>query len=218
MNSVDTNPEFATFSSLTYNSDDESHRLYEVQMLKKPNDSSYAKLVELSSSEFSGSLQSNSFYFKNNKVVATIQLAEEYRKKGLCFVERVTYYDSLGNPFMTKERLAEFEEDLGDSTFYVARINNLPYDKAINALDQTGEFAPRFKQFLDVSGELYLVVGGSEQGGYISVLMVQSRNGFVYEMYQNPEKYINKVLSLSFTKEISPEGEYQLLHGASLVE
>ena len=66
MSSVDTNPEFATFSSLTYNSDDESHRLYEVQMLKKPNDSSYAKLVELSSSEFSGSLQSNSFYFKNN--------------------------------------------------------------------------------------------------------------------------------------------------------
>ena len=63
-----------------------------------------------------------------------------------------------------------------------------------------------------------MVVGENKPNGYTSALLVQSRNGLVDRMYKDPESYKGKQLSIAFSKEMSPDGNYQLLYGVSLVE
>lgn len=213
---VDANFELRIFSSLEYmNGDGE---LYEVHSYKDTIDTNFMKLVEYTSAKLTGTLQSNTFYYKDGQKVAYRQLAEEGEEDNLHFVERVTYYDENQKLIVTKERTAEYEEQLEDAAFIAGSSKNLSEEAAIRALNQTGEFAPLFEGFVEGEGDLYMVVGENKPNGFTSALLVQSRNGLVDRMYKDPESFKGRQLSIAFSKEMSPDGNYQLLYGASLVE
>ncbi len=213
---VDANPELRIFSSLEYMNGD--RQLYEVHAYRDTTDTNFVKLVEYTSAKLTGTLQSNTFYYKAGKKVASRQLAEQGDDDNLHFVERVTYYDENETAIITKERTAEYEEQLEDVGFIAGSTNQLSAERAIRALEQTGEFAPLFEGFVEGEGDLYMVVGENKPNGYTSALLVQSRNGLVDRMYKDPESYKGKQLSIAFSKEMSPDGNYQLLYGASLIE
>lgn len=217
MEQVDNDPELRVFSSLEYMNGD--RQLYEVNAFKDTIDTTFQKLIEYTSAKLTGSLQSNTFYYKEGKKVASRQLAEEGEEDNLHFVERVTYYGEDGEPFVTKERKAEYEEQLEDVAFIAGKTTALLEDRALRALDQSGEFAPLFEGFVEgAEGELFMIVGENKPNGYTSALLVQSRNGLVDRMYKDPESFKGKQLSVAFSKEISSDGNYQLLYGAALVE
>lgn len=213
---VDANPELRIFSSLEYMNGD--RQLYEVHAYRDTIDTNFVKLIEYTSAKLTGTLQSNTFYYKEGKKVASRQLAEEGEDENLHFVERVTYYDENEKAIVTKERTAEYEEQLEDAAFIAGSTKELSADGAMRALNQTGEFAPLFEGFVEGEGDLYMVVGENKPNGYTSALLVQSRNGLVDRMYKDPESFKGKQLSIAFSKEMSPDGNYQLLYGASLVE
>lgn len=217
MEQVDNNLELRIFSSLEYMNGD--RELYEVHAYKDSIDTNFLKVVEYTSAKLTGSLQSNTYYYKNGEMVASRQLAEEGADENLHFVERVTYYGDGETAFVTKERKAEYEEQLEDVSFIAGTTAPLSDDRAFRALDQSGEFAPLFEGFVEgAEGELYMIVGENKPNGYTSALLIQSRNGLVDRMYKDPEAFKGKQLSVAFSKEMSPDGNYQLLYGASLVE
>lgn len=215
MERVDNNYDLRIFSSLEYMKGE--GELYEVHAYKDSVDTNYLKLVEYSTSKLSGALQANAYYYKSGKKVATRELAEEGTAGDAHFVERVTYYGEDGNPIVTKERTAVYEEQLSGSAFVLGNTKALTDEKALRALDQSGEFAPLFEGFIE--GEnLFMVVGENKPDGYTSALLVQSLNGAVGRIYKNPAAFKGKQLSIAFSKEQSPDGDYQLLYGASIVE
>ena len=214
---IDANFELRIYSSLEYMNGD--GQLYEVHAYRDTIDTNFLKIIEYTSAKLTGTLQSNTFYYKKGKKVASRELSEEGGEGDLHFVERLTYYDDNEEKIVTKERTAEYEEQLEDAAFIVGSPNDLLADRANRALNQSEEFAPLFEGFVEgEEGDLYLVVGDNKPNGYTSALLVQSRNGLVDRMYKDPDAYKGKQLSIAFSKEMSPDGNYQLLYGASLVE
>lgn len=209
---VDNNFDLSIYSSLEYTKGDgDTYEEYVVHAYQDGEDTNYVKLVEYSSDK------TCSFYYKNGKKIASREVAEEGTDADLHFVERVTYYGDDESPLVTKERVAVFEEQLAGVAFTAAKATALSEDKAFRALDQSGEFTPLFETFLE-GEELFMIVGENKPDGYISALLVQSLNGVVGRIYKDPKAYVGKQLSVAFSNEKSSDGDYQLLHGASLVE
>lgn len=215
MASVDNNGSLGIFSSLEYMSDELE---IEVHAYKDTLDTNYVKIVEYTVPATSSSIQSRVFYLKDGKKVATRELLEEGEGDALHFLERVTYYDKDEKPLVSKVRTAEFEEQLEDVAFQVGKTYDCSMDRALRVLNQQGEFTPLFHSFINAGGDVYLVISDGAENGYTSTLLIQSFNGLIDKMYKNPSKYKGKQLSLAFTKEMSSDGNYQLLHGASLVK
>lgn len=216
MEKVDHLMELRIYSTLEYMNGD--HELYQVEAYKDTMDTNFVKLVEFTTSKLTGTLQSTSFYYQDGKKVATRELKEEGSEADLHFVERITYYGDQEESLVTKQRTAEYEEQLEDAAFEVGKAVEVSETKAVRALEQTGEFAPLFEGFVEGEGDLYIVVGENKPNGYTSALLVQSLNGLIGRMYKDPENFKGKELSIAFSKEFSPDGDYQLLYGASLVE
>lgn len=212
---VENNFELREYSSLEYMKGEGD--LYEVRAFKDSLDTNYQKLIEYTTSKISGALQSNIYYFKGGKKVATRKLAEEGTEADVHFVERITYYGQDGSPIVTKERVAVYEEQLASATFVVGKSEPLSEEKALRALDQEGEFAPLFEGFVE-GEDLFMVVGENKPDGYTSALLVQTLNGAVGRIYKDPEAFKGKQLLLAFTKESSSDGDYQLLYGVTVVE
>ena len=158
-----------------------------------------------------GNYGMNSFYLKNDKVFASRAYFENKAKKPESeFVERISYYSDDEKVVKTLERKAAYEEDIGSLAFKPGILKELKIDRAKRALNQEGEFSTNFQGFVLVQVLRYIVVGGSEEGGYTSAVRVDQEDDFVRFLVQNESECMNKRLQLSFQNITDDTGfEYQ---------
>jgi len=158
------------------------------------------------------------FYFKEGKKFATKELFEDGHGDDLGFVERVSYYDDNEKPIVTKRRKAPFEQDLDYETFVVSEKHDCSVERALQILNQEGDFNTTFQGFVDQPDALYIIVGGSDPEAFTSSLIVQNIDATIAKLRRNELSMIGTQLIVDFeTLENQGEGfEYQILKSVSI--
>lgn len=158
-----------------------------------------------------GTYGTNLFYIHNGKKYASKERFEEKSGGQTYFVERVSFYDEKEKVTNTKIRKAEFEEDLDSKIFEQVDLLDCPITRAMNAINQEGDFETRFQGFVHSGNDNFITVGKSEDG-YVSALMMQYKSTFTDKLIKNQEASIGKKLDLEFQKMVDENGfEFQIL-------
>ena len=160
----------------------------------------------------------NIFYLKNNQKFASRELFEVEENGQVGFMERVTYYDDKAEPFFTKVRKAPYEQDLEFESFKAVKKQDCSMNKALDKLNQTGDFNTTFQGFVKMDGFTYLIVGGPDDDAFTSSLVVQYEDATIKKLMLNEVKLIGTPLIVDFhTLEDPGEGfEYQILRSVSI--
>lgn len=152
------------------------------------------------------------FYVFNGKKYASKERFEAKKAGKQTFIERISFYDKNEKVVSTKIRKAFFEEDLDAQPFETVDLYDCSIIKAMNALNQEGEFETRFQGYIFNGNSSFLTVGESKTNGYISALMVQYNNTTTEKLRKNQETSIGKKLNLEFQKVTDENGfEFQVL-------
>lgn len=158
-----------------------------------------------------GTYGTNLFYIHNGKKYTSKERFEEKSDGKVYFVERVSYYDVKEKVINTKVRKAEFEEDLDSKIFEQAALVDCSIKRAMDAINQEGEFETRFQGFVNSGNDNFITVGKTADG-YVSALMMQYKSTLTNKLIQNQEQSIGKKLDIEFQKMIDENGfEFQIL-------
>lgn len=184
------------------------------------NDSSKVlKTLERYTQEEGGSICTNIFYYKDDKKYVTKEYFEEGKGESAVFVERVTYYDPKGKPKVTKFRKAPFEDQLEYAAFELGEKHDCSDDRAVQVLNQQGEYATNFQFFVQDEHLLYLIVGENDDEGYRSSLVVQQKGPVILELLANEKKMVGTPLVVEFEKARGEMGfEFQALMGVAFAK
>ncbi|MCH2229820.1 MAG: hypothetical protein MK105_05705 [Crocinitomicaceae bacterium] len=170
------------------------------------------KIIENYSNAGSVSLCSNTFYFKDGKKYISKELFEEGTELTGHFVERISYYDENEKPVLTKIRKAEYEDQLDFEMFEKIDNYDCSTERALQVLNQEGEFATTFQGFISEEPYLYLIVGEDEPTGYTSSLVVQYVDQTIQKLQMNEKEMIGKGIQVGFETLSGTQGyEYQIL-------
>lgn len=174
------------------------------------------KMIE-SYTQTTQTVAKNIFYLKKGKKFASKELYEVNKNGQFSFVERVTYYDEKEKPLVTKVRTAPFEQDLEFETFKSAKKQDCSMQRALNILDQKGEFNTTYQGFVKEGGFTYIIVGGSGKDDFTSSLLVQYEDATVKKLIENEKAMIGTPLIVDFQVVEDPgEGfEYQILRSVA---
>ncbi len=154
----------------------------------------------------------NLFYIRNGKKYASKERFEEKDGKNAFFVERVTFYDDKEQVATTKIRKADFEENLDAVPLEITKSVDCSIKRAMDALNQEGDFETRFQGFVNSNNTNYIVVGPSGSDQYNSALMLQYNSTTTNNLMRNQEASIGKKLDLEFQKMVDDNGfEFQVL-------
>lgn len=175
------------------------------------------KMIE-SYTQASQTVAKNIFYLKKGRKFASKELYEVNKNGEFSFVERVTYYDDKEKPLVTKERVAPFEQDLDFESFKSAKKQDCSMQRALDILDQKGEFNTTYQGYVKEGGFTYIIVGGVEADGYTSSLLVQYEDATIKKLMANEKAMIGTPLIVDFqVVEDAGEGfEYQILRSIAL--
>lgn len=178
---------------------------------------SMVKLVEFYTQK-SNSISKNIFYFKDGKKFASKEIFEDGEGDQIKYVERLTYYGDDEKPIVTKQRSAMFEEELDFESYNIATKHDCSTKRALDILNQSGEFATYFKGFIKEEAFTYLIVGGKEKGSYSSSLIVQHVSPTIIKLQEDQEAMLGMSLIVDFEVVFDPaEGfEYQILKSVNL--
>lgn len=158
-----------------------------------------------------GTYGTNLFYIHNGKKYASKERFEETADGKTYFVERVSFYDVKEKVINTKIRKAEFEEDLDSKIFEQVAMVDCPIKRAMDAINQEGDFETRFQGFVNSGNDNFITVGKTADG-YISALMMQYKSTLTNKLITNQEQSIGKKLDIEFQKMIDQNGfEFQIL-------
>lgn len=153
----------------------------------------------------------NLFYIHNGKKYASKERFEEKSGNQIYFVERVSFYDQKEKVINTKIRKAEFEEDLDSKLFEQVELFDCSITRAMNAINQEGDFETRFQGFVHSGNDNFITVGKTEDG-YISALMMQYKSTLTDRLIKNQEASVGKKLDIEFQKMVDESGfEFQIL-------
>lgn len=176
------------------------------------------KMVERYTEESTQSVFRNVFYLKEGKKFATRELFGSTVNGKELFNERVSYYDEKEQPVLSKFKSANYEEELDYESFVTMDPYDCKMERALNVINQEGEFATTFQGFVKEDAFLYLIVGENEKDGYSSSLVVQYVDYTIKKLQEDELKMIGTPLIVDFeTVTEGGEGyEYQILHKVSL--
>jgi len=211
MEDIDQNDSLWYGQSLSYNRPDGASVFVKIYV----NDSNFTvKLFEEYTSPNSPSINSNTFYFEKGKLIATRELFEEGTGNEGHFTERVTYYNEDEKPIHTKRRTAPYEEELIYEPFAVSEKVACSYKRAMQVINQEGEYETNFVEFISEEPYLYLIVGENKKDGYYSSLVVQMMTSLIKKWQSDPEKYFGTPLRVDYKILNGEQGyEYQILMG-----
>ena len=153
-----------------------------------------------------GSICTNLFYYKDNKMYVSKEFFEDGEGESAVFVERVTYYDKKGKAKATKSRKAPFEDQLYNSMFLVDKTRACSDERAVKVLNQQGEYETNFQFFVNDQHLLYLVVGENKEDGYRSSLVVQQKGPVIQQLLANEKASVGKPLKVDFVRTIGEFG------------
>ncbi len=181
-------------NSLAYNNN-ASSRVEVIAYLDKGNHSK--KIEEKFYDAQTGNYGTNIFYTEDDIVFATKQVYYDNALTQPSFVECVSFYTTKNETVFSKERVTPFEEDLPKAGFRIVSPKGCSPDRAMRALNKTGEFVTTFQGFMHENGLNYLIVGESNPEGYASSLVVQYEDATIKRLKQNEKKYIGAPLDVT---------------------
>lgn len=210
---IDLNDSLRYGQSLSYNRPDGASVFVKIYV----NDSnSTVKLFEEYTSAESPSINSNTFYFDEGLLIATKELFEEGTGDEGHFVERVTYYNEKEAAIITKRKVASFEEELIYEPFISSEKVACSYKRAMQVVNQEGEYETNFIEFIPEDPYIYLIVGENKKDGYYSSLVVQMMTSLIKKLQKDPEKHFGTPLNVNYKTLNGEQGyEYQILMGVN---
>ncbi len=213
MEDIDLNDSLRYGQSLSYNRPDGASVFVKIYV----DDSNFTiKLFEEYTSSDSPSINSNTFYFDQGTLIATRELFEEGTGNEGHFVERVTYYNEKEEAIITKRKIASYEEELIYESFTVAEKIACSYKRAMQVINQEGEYETNFVEFISEEPYIYLIVGENKKDGYYSSLVVQMMTSLIKKWQSDPEKYFGTPLDVDYKILNGDQGyEYQILMGVN---
>ena len=151
------------------------------------------------------------FYIHNGKKYASKERFEEKSEGKVYFVERVSFYDAKEKVINSKIRKADFEEELDSKIFEQIAKVDCPIKRAMDAINQEGDFETRFQGFVVSGRDTYITVGKTPDG-YISALLMQYKTPFTNKLEKNQAQSIGKKLDIEFQKMVDEtDFEFQVL-------
>ncbi len=170
---------------------------------------------------FSGKQNENAgkitYYLSKSHPLVTIEMFEDLSNpEAVKFVERISYYDEIGNAVYTKEKRVNYEEELPEASYKTVDLVNLSTKNIFQILNQEGAYETTFQGFVETESLNYLIVGEAKDDGYTSALRIEFEDHFIKEIYKNPKKYLNKKIRVTFqVSKMQENFEYQIYTGGS---
>ncbi len=131
------------------------------------------KMDEMFSDVTTGNYGTYTFYIENGKKFVSKEVYFDNELKIPIFVERISFYDKNQKVIYTKERTAEYEEDLPKMQFQIAKLKDCSLDRTMRILNQEKDFETTFQGFASDGSTKFLLVGENTPDGYASSLAVQ---------------------------------------------
>lgn len=207
--------DFAVGNSLAYTRNDQSTEEVFAYLDKKQN------IVKMEENFFDAETKNygtNFFYLEDGHKFASLERVIDYKGHDGQFIERWSFYDENQQVVFTKERMAEFEEQITNETFKSVKPHDCSIVQAGLVLNQQGPFETTFQGFFANGPADYLIVGGPGADDYTSTLMVQFVDGQVDYLKKNEKKMIGAPLKVEFEKLVDERSfEYQVLLKAQIL-
>lgn len=190
---IENNPELSPVKSLSYNNNAGSTAEAIGYLDKNQHE---VKIEEKFMYVETGNYGTNTFYIENGKQFASKELYFDQTLSTPMFVERLTYYNEKGKAIFTKERKAEIEEDLINTTYEVIPVKSISVNRAMQILNQLGPFETTFQGFVEGGGMTYILVGENTEDGYASSLAVQFQDATMMKLMRNEKAMIGTPLEV----------------------
>ena len=157
------------------------------------------------------------YYLNHTQPMVTIEMFEDMSNlEEVKFVERISYYNDLGEATYTKEKRVNYEEDLESASYESVDLVTLSTKKIFQILNQEGEFQTTFQGLVETESLNYLIVGEPKEDGFTSAMRIEFEDHFIKEIYKNPKKYMNKKARVTFqVSRMQGNFEYQVYTGGS---
>lgn len=207
----------AVMQSLLYTKDENT--MMDVTAYLDKNEA-ITKIVEYYQDGKTGIVSRKHYYFNGGAKYATKWVHEVQPAGGKPYYsEIVTFYDKNQKPTSSKERKADFEENLEQSEFHKAKILDLTVDNAYKVLNQEDEYSITFQGFADAGQYSFLIVGANDPNGYTSSLSIQQNSPTLLSLKAQGEKALGTPLSVNFVRMVDQQGyEMQILNDVQFAE
>lgn len=138
------------------------------------------------------------YYFQNGTIFLSTQLRKKFENEQFFLREIRTYYDENGVVLFTGERRASDETKLEERPWKKIAGRVMVPQKAMEIINQQGEFATNFLNLSEAMGKKYIVVGTDKQSS--TVAYHDGISGDLKLLLARPDKFVNQPLSISFTE------------------
>jgi hypothetical protein len=209
MAEIENNSDWKVMNSLAYNNNEGSTE--EVIAYLNKNDEA-VKLEERFSDISTGNNGYRHFYVADQKTFATREVYFDNTIKKPAYIERITFYGKNQQPNYTKERSADTELELENAVFQQRSPIGVSIERAMQVINQQGEFATTFQGFVQSGGITYLLVGENSQDGYASSLAIQYENEDIKKLKVNERGMIGTPLQIKHQTMVDEKGlKFQVL-------
>lgn len=160
----------------------------------------------------------NFFYLEDGHKFASLERILDYEGHDGQFIERWSFYDNEQKVVFTKERMAEYEDEIQNQEFKAVKPHDCSIVQAGLALNQQGPFETTFQGFIADGPADYLIVGGPGEDDYTSTLLVQFEDDQIHYLKKNERKMIGAPLKVQFEKMVDERNfEFQVLLQAQIL-
>lgn len=209
MATIENNPNWKVMNSLAYNNNAGSTE--EVVAYLNERDEA-VKLEERFSDVSTGNYGKRIFYVANQNTFATKEIYFDNELKIPTFIERITFYGKSQQPVYTTERRAATEAELENAAFKQKAPKGISIERAMEVINQQGEFTTTFQGFVQSGGLTYILVGENSKDGFASSLAVQYENEDIKKLRQNERGMIGTPLQISHQTMVDEKGlKFQIL-------
>jgi len=209
MAEIENNPDWKVMNSLAYNNNDGSTE--EVIAYLNARDEA-VKLEERFSDVSTGNNGYRYFYVADQKTFASREVYFDNTIKKPSYIERITFYGKNQEPTYTKERSAETELELENAVFQQKSPVGVSIERAMQVINQQGEFVTTFQGFVQSGGITYILVGENTQNGFASSLAIQYDNEDIKKLKMNERGMIGTPLQIKHQTMVDEKGlKFQVL-------
>jgi hypothetical protein len=215
MAAIENNKDLLVVNSLNYNNNAGSTAGAIAYLDKEKNT---VKMDEMFSDVTTGNYGTYTFYIENGKKFVSKEVYFDNELKTPIFVERISFYDKNQKVIYTKERTAEYEEDLPKMQFQIAKLKDCSLERTMRILNQEKDFQTTFQGFASDGSTKFLLVGENTPDGFASSLAVQRLDKEIEKLSNNEKAMIGKKLEIQYDVMVDEQGlAFQILQSVKIL-
>ncbi len=197
----------------------EEHNMVDVTAYLNENNK-IVKLIDYFQEGKTGMIKQSIFYFNEGLLFASRQIQEiRPKNKSPYYSEIVTFYDKKEKAESSKERKADFEENLETELFHPIETLAMSADHSYKVINQQGEYEVTFQGFVNSGPYDFLIVGENKDNGYTSSISIQEPSQTILYLKSKGKEALGRPLVVSFERYVDDQGyEMQILTDVSIVE